>query len=654
MNFALRQSLKIFITSVVILIIAMVVFYKLNYNSFLNYELDETKVMAEKISRDIDQHLIEKVKKTKTIVAAPVITEALCKSNEHYKSLSNKKRDEEILQKNNKWMTIKDQNNSFILDYTNNEASKYLKILQHNIKGEYGEIFLTNKYGALVASTAKLTTFAHGHKCWWQGAFNDGNGAVFLDDRGYDDSVDGYVLGVVVPIKKDNEIIGILKANLNIVGSINSIIINSQIKDHEKLKLIRSGGLIVFEEGTKPLSKRISDDLQNEIQAKPNKSFVFATKGEKFVVGCSEIKISSEMEGYNFGGDFESIDHKKGNRGESWLILDLNPFSNVIKQTTEMVSGLWFIGILLTIVFAITSLIIGKRSAKPLKELIIQTRRITKGDYDAKISLNRTDEIGLLALSFNQMSNYLKKSTTSIDKLNAEIKERVQAEEKIKEKSIELEKQFQKNEEQRIATLTILSDLTETTRNLRVEISVRKQAEEQIKKDLKEKTALLQELYHRTKNNMQVVRSMLKIQLRNIDNRILSGDSGSDYMHDSFNAIINKIKAMSLVHEKLYQAEDLSHINLREYIGDLVRYLLRSYSIRTEKIILNMELEEVFVLIDSAIPLGLVLNEIISNVFKHAFPHTKKDELFIKLYKEDNETIHIQLNDNGVVINIVY
>ena len=182
------------------------------------------------------------------------------------------------------------------------------------------------------------------------------------------------------------------------------------------------------------------------------------------------------------------------------------------------------------------------------------------------------------------------------------------------------------------------------------DITKRKHAEEQIAKDLKEKTALLQELYHRTKNNMQVVRSMLKIQLRNIDNRILSGDSGSDYIHDSFNEIINKIKAMSLVHEKLYQAKDLSHINLKEYIGDLVKYLMRGYSIRTDKVILNMELEEVFVLIDSAIPLGLVLNEMISNVFKHAFPHTKNDELFIKLYKEKNETIHIQLNDNGVGI----
>ena len=338
MNFAIRQSLKIFFASIFILMIAMVVFYKLNYNSFLNYELDETKVMAEKISRDIDQHLIEKVKKTKTIVAAPVITEALCKSNEHYKSLSNKKRDEEILQKNNKWMTIKDQNNSFILDYTNNEASKYLKILQHNIKGEYGEIFLTNKYGALVSSTAKLTTFAHGHKYWWQGAYNNGNGAVFLDDRGYDDSVDGYVLGVVVPIKKDNEIIGILKANLNILGSINTIIVNAQVKNHEKLKLIRSGGLIIFEEGLEPLSKRISNDLLKKIQAKPNCSFIFETEGDKFIVGCAEIKISSEMEAYNFGGDFESIDHKKGNCGESWLILDLNPFSNVIKQAAGIIS----------------------------------------------------------------------------------------------------------------------------------------------------------------------------------------------------------------------------------------------------------------------------------------------------------------------------
>ncbi|MCD6105734.1 MAG: response regulator, partial [Thermosipho sp. (in: Bacteria)] len=478
MNFAIRQSLKIFITSILILMIAIICFYKLNYNNVLDYELEDSKIFAEKISKDINQNIIEKVEKVKIITTAPVITNALSKSNKYYQSLSKKKRDEEIQQKNNKWMSIKDQNNSFILDYTNNDVSKYLKNLQNNIKGEYGEIFLTNKYGALVASTSKLTTFAHGHKYWWQGAYNNGNGAVFLDDRGYDDSVDGYVLGVVVPIKKDNEIIGILKANLNILGLTNTIIVNAQIKDHEKLKLIRSGGLIVFEEGTEPLSKRISNDLQKKIQNRPNDSFVFETQGDKFIVGCYEINISSKMKGYNFGGNFESIDHKKGNNGESWLILDLNPFSNVNKQTARIISGLWIIGIILTVVFAINSFIIGKRTAKPLKELIKKTEQISKGDFNAKILLNRTDEIGLLASSFNQMTNYLKKSTTSIDKLNVEIRERKQAEEKIKEKSIELEKQFKKSEEQRIATLSVLSDLNETAKKLELEIAERKRSEQ--------------------------------------------------------------------------------------------------------------------------------------------------------------------------------
>ena len=478
MNFTIKQALKIFFTGVVILIIAIVVIYKSNYNSTLKYELKEANVFAEKISNNINLLIIEKVKNETVIAAAPVITNALYKSNKYYQSLSKKKRDEEILQRNNKWMSIDDENNSFILDYTNNEVAKYLKILQHNIKGEYGEIFLTNKYGALVASTAKLTTFAHSRKYWWQGAYNDGDGAVFLDDRGYDDSVDGYVLGVVVPIKKDNEIIGILKANLNILGTINSVIANAQIKNHERLKLIRSGGLIVFEEGLEPLSKRISNDLQKRIQAEPNGSFIFETEGDKFIVGCAEIKISSEMEGYNFGGSFESIDHKKGNSGESWLILDLSPFSNLIYQTTEIISGLWIVGILLTVVLAIFSFILGKRTAKPLKELIKKTEQISKGDFDAKISLNRKDEIGLLASSFNQMSDYLQESTTSIDKLHAEIKERKQVEEQIKEKSIELEKHFQNSEEQRIATLSVLSDLNETTRKLKLEIAERKKAEQ--------------------------------------------------------------------------------------------------------------------------------------------------------------------------------
>jgi PAS domain S-box-containing protein len=182
------------------------------------------------------------------------------------------------------------------------------------------------------------------------------------------------------------------------------------------------------------------------------------------------------------------------------------------------------------------------------------------------------------------------------------------------------------------------------------DITERKKAEEQIKKDLKIKSALLQELYHRTKNNMQLIASMLKLQSRSIENKSQAGISSIDFLHDSFDAIINRIKAMSLVHQKLYKADDLSRINLKEYIQDLVNLLMMSYHIREETISLKLELEDVFVLIDTAIPLGLVLNELISNSFKHAFPDNAKGELSIRLFKDEDDAINIHLSDNGIGI----
>ncbi len=178
----------------------------------------------------------------------------------------------------------------------------------------------------------------------------------------------------------------------------------------------------------------------------------------------------------------------------------------------------------------------------------------------------------------------------------------------------------------------------------------KKQTEEQIKGNLEEKNTLLRELYHRTKNNMQVISSMLRMQSRSIENKSLSGISNIEIVHESFNEIINKIKAMSLVHQKLYQSQDLSRINLNEYITDLVKLLMISFGIHSEKISLKLDLEDVFVLIDSAVPLGLILNELISNVFKHAFLNNDKDEISIRLFKEEDETINIHVSDNGIGI----
>ncbi|MDP8211092.1 MAG: PAS domain S-box protein [Candidatus Stygibacter australis] len=420
MNLAQNQALKIFIASFLILFLAIVIIYFINYNTITENHLELSMNIANEISASLENNILEKVKTVRTISISPVILEALQLSNKHFGKLSEQDRDIEIKAKNDNWKAIEDHDNQFILKYTDNQVSKYLINLQKNIEGEYGEIFITDKYGALIASTAKLTTFAHNSKYWWKGAYNNGEGAVFFDDRGYDDSVGVYVVGVVVPIKAGNEIIGILKANLNILGSINNLILNLIKEKSEQVLLIRSGGLIVYKEGLEPLSKRIPNEILEKKSISEN-SFILKEEGLAGIYATSEIGITAGKPGYNFGGSFESIDHKKGNTGESWYIVDFHPMSHITQQINNDLKFLIFMGLFLSFVLAIFSMIAGNHLAKPIKDLIMQTTIISKGDFNSNISTKRTDEIGQLATSFNRMTDNLRETTTSIDNLNTEV-----------------------------------------------------------------------------------------------------------------------------------------------------------------------------------------------------------------------------------------
>jgi PAS domain S-box-containing protein len=176
-----------------------------------------------------------------------------------------------------------------------------------------------------------------------------------------------------------------------------------------------------------------------------------------------------------------------------------------------------------------------------------------------------------------------------------------------------------------------------------MDITERIEFETKIINNLKEKDILLRELYHRTKNNMQVITSMLSMQARKSDN---------DEIRSLFKEVNNRIRSMSLVHQKLYESQDLSRINLKDYIQDLVKLLAQTYSLSSNNITFKFELEDLFIMIDTAVPLGLIINELISNVFKHAFPDEAKGILNIHLYKEDNNKINIVIKDNGIGIPI--
>jgi len=171
-----------------------------------------------------------------------------------------------------------------------------------------------------------------------------------------------------------------------------------------------------------------------------------------------------------------------------------------------------------------------------------------------------------------------------------------------------------------------------------IDITARKQAEEQVTKDLKEKEVLLQEIHHRVKNNMQVVSSLLRMQ--------------SQYFKDEFDKKLildsrNRVNSMALIHESLYQSKDLSQIDFGYYVKNLIGHLISTFGLQAEHIKYKQNINKIFLDINKAIPCGLIINELISNSIKYAFLDGKEGEVSINLEMKDNEYI-LFVYDNGI------
>jgi PAS domain S-box-containing protein len=167
----------------------------------------------------------------------------------------------------------------------------------------------------------------------------------------------------------------------------------------------------------------------------------------------------------------------------------------------------------------------------------------------------------------------------------------------------------------------------------------RKLTEKTIQESLKEKEVLIKEVHHRVKNNMQVIVSMINLQLDHIaDPKALE-----IFRHTQY-----RVRAMALVHEKLYQSNNLAQIDFRDYIEHLASSLFHSYSPHTSQVTLRVDIGDIALSVDSAIPCGLIVNELISNALKYAFPDNRQGELIVRLREANAGWIEMSVEDDGV------
>ena len=149
---------------------------------------------------------------------------------------------------------------------------------------------------------------------------------------------------------------------------------------------------------------------------------------------------------------------------------------------------------------------------------------------------------------------------------------------------------------------------------------------------------LMREIHHRVKNNLQIISSLLNLQSQYIND---------DYALDIFTESQNRVRSMAIIHEKLYKSESMSKIDFGDYISDLADSLFYNHNVNNSRIKLNKNFDKIYFNVDTAIPCGLIVNELITNCLKHAFPDNINGEVGIDMLKIDDKYV-LNVKDNGV------
>ena len=173
------------------------------------------------------------------------------------------------------------------------------------------------------------------------------------------------------------------------------------------------------------------------------------------------------------------------------------------------------------------------------------------------------------------------------------------------------------------------------------DVTEKKIKDEQLLQAVQEKEIMLSEIHHRVKNNLQIISSLLKLQSENIKDPVV---------YECFQISQNRVKSMALIHEQLYKATELNKIDFNKYVRQLTIHLFQTYGISTDKCVIKINIIDIFLGIDVAIPCGLLINEMVTNSLKHAFPGNRKGLICVGLTLDLDNMYTLEVRDNGTGI----
>ncbi len=416
--------------------------YQLMLVNIKQEQLRTARMLSQSVSEMIDQE----VEELQGHLSSNVWKQTVEGANLHYGTLSPEAILNEMQEMDKKWVPAK-EDSAFIKSYLERPLSRRLKNLTA-VDENFAEIFLTDRYGGVVAASAKTSDFYQADESWWQKAYDGGKGAVFLGDIAMDESSGVLSFLLAIPIRNESgEVIGICKESINAVTLFSSVLSYKSGKTGHSI-LIDDKGHVLYHKGIKPLSVLLFNKEEMRSILQNNTEMVGKEEG---VHGNAAIVLSVE---------------KLNNtlllkNGISWYVCVsqregeiFQPLKQLVLQAVLLLGALWVIAI-------IFGIIVGDRLSKPVRELQKAAEKILAGDMDYRIKLSTRDEIEAFAESFNNLIGKLHENQDKLASSKREVEALLHGmEDTVRERTKDL------SESQR-ATVNILEDLTETNEELK-------------------------------------------------------------------------------------------------------------------------------------------------------------------------------------------
>ncbi|MFZ3064708.1 MAG: ATP-binding protein [Nitrospirota bacterium] len=363
----------------------------------------ESEYMRRVIEKEIDE--------VHSLAISPFIRKYIEDANLKYNSKANEEIIREINSIENIWPRLKD-NSPIIREIINNEIAEYIKEYKKREGEEYAEIFITDAKGAVIAATNKTSDYFQADEKWWEEAYNNGKGSVYLSDVEYDESAKVFALNFCIPImdKSNKRVIGIIKVIADIKHLFSGII-NVHIGETGHSDLVSSDGTVIIDAISPPLSWKINEGLISKISASRGGWTMDKDEhGINSIIGFSHVEWGSKFSGSSLGN-------------KNWYIFVRQDLPEAYTPIFGLLWKVSIVGVLLIGIFTLVALSMARQIVRPLLILQDGVGLIGQGKLNHRLEIKTKDEIGDLANSINRMAVELENRTNELEFQRGELEE---------------------------------------------------------------------------------------------------------------------------------------------------------------------------------------------------------------------------------------